>query len=393
MKILLVCYEFPPVGGGGSRVVAGLAGELAAQGHAVDVLTMAWYDRSQADCPTGVRLIEIPCTRRRVGSTSALELGLYLPGLVLALTAALKRGDYDVCNVHFLLPDGLAAAIVRLFLGRHFVVTAHGSDVPGYNPDRFTWLHRLIKPVWRRVARAADVVVCPSATLQQLVAAQAPGVRTVVIPNGFDETRISPDRPKKRRILVVSRLFRRKGVATLIEAFLNLDTDFELHVVGDGPDYETITKLAAGHPSIILHGWLENASPALTELLETSAIFAFISKAENFPVCLLEAMAAGMAIVTSEKTGCADAVGDTGILVAAGDVSAMQAALERLISDPGLVASMGACSRERLEQYFSWRVVTASYLNLYRQSTLENGPPLQNAIEGQPKALPKPDSQ
>ena len=54
-----------------------------------------------------------------------------------------------------------------------------------------------------------------------------------------------------------------------------------------------------------------------------------MSAAENFPVSLLEAMAAGLAIVTSHATGCADVVGDTALLVEAGDAEGLYTALGR----------------------------------------------------------------
>ena len=375
MKILLVSYEFPPVGGGGSRVVAGLAGELAALGHDVDVVTMGWSERIPADTPTGVRLIETACTRRQMIATTPLELALYLPVLATTLATTLKAKRYDVCNVHFIYPDGLVAALIRYVLGRRYILTAHGSDVPGYNPDRFTTLHRLFRPLWRRIVEASDAVICPSPTLQKLFAAQNASARTTVIPNGFDVQRFSPDRERRRRVLVVTRLFRRKGVSTVVEAFREIESDYELHIVGDGPERPALERLAEGHPNIVLHGWIDNADPALRELYETASIFALLSEAENFPVCLLEAMASGLAVVTSADTGCADVVGDAGILVPAGDVGALKSALRELTAEPDLVGRLGRQARERVERHFTWKSVATDYLDLFAAGLNDPGLP------------------
>jgi glycosyltransferase involved in cell wall biosynthesis len=368
VNVLLVCYEFPPVGGGGSRVVAGLAQALVRQGYGVDVLTMAWRTREPRDCPPGVGLIEVPCTRRQVSCTSVWELMAYVPLLAAHVLLALGRRRYDVCNVHFIMPDGLVAWLLRLVTGRRFVVTAHGSDVPGYNPDRFVGWHRLLAPLWHRIVRTAEAVVCPSPTLERLIRAKVPMARTVVIPNGFDESRFAPDRPRRPRILVVSRLYRRKGVATVIEAFLGLATAFELHIVGDGPELADLRARAGKRRDIVFHGWIDNADARLRDLYETSSIFALVSEAENFPLCLLEAMASGLAIVTSAGTGCADVVGAAGVLVRPGDVAALRAALADLTSDHERARELGRAARARLEQRYSWRVVATDYMRLYRTS-------------------------
>ena len=378
-----MCYEFPPVGGGGSRIVAGLARELADQGHQVDVVTMAWADRTPRDCPPGVRLLEVPCTRRHVSRSSAWELMAYLPLMAVRTLIALGRRRYDVCNVHFIMPDGVVAWLLRLVAGRRFVITAHGSDVPGYNPDRFVGWHRLLAPVWRRIVKAADVVVCPSPTLERLLRKKAPTARTVIIPNGFDETRFAPDRPRLPRILVVSRLYRRKGVATVIDAFTGLAPGFELHIVGDGPELASLRARAGGRPDIVFHGWIDNTDARLRDLFETASIFAFVSEMENAPVCLLEAMASGLAIVTSAGTGCADVVGDAGLLVPPGDVAALRAALADLTSDGERARELGRAARRRLEQHYSWRVVASDYLGLYRTAA---------ALEPAPRTTPLPSA-
>lgn len=346
--------------------MAGLAGALARAGDRVDVLTMAWGPRRPRDCPDGVRLIEVPCVRRRVSRTAAWELLAYVPVLAAWVLAAVLRRRYDVCHVHFIMPGGIAAWLLRALIGQRFLVTAHGSDVPGYNHERFVKLHHALVPIWHRIVGAADTIVCPSPTMDRLVREAVPNASTTVIPNGFDEARFSPDRPRRRRVLVVSRLFRRKGVRTVVDAFLGLDTSFELHIVGDGPELEGLHAYTDGRDDIVMHGWIDNDDPRLRELYETSAIFAFVSKAENFPVCLLEAMAAGLAIVTSAGTGCADVVGDAALLVKPGDVDGLRAALEKLMGDPEEVHRLRRAGRLRLEQRLTWRKVAADHARLYR---------------------------
>jgi glycosyltransferase involved in cell wall biosynthesis len=244
-----------------------------------------------------------------------------------------------------------------------YIVTAHGSDVPGYNPHRFTALHRLLRPLWRLVARRAACIVCPSATVRRLVLDACPGARTTVIPNGIDPARFAPDRPKQPRILAVARMLERKGVQYLIQALAGLHAPFALHVVGDWPYLPALRDLARRcGVHVVFHGAVANDSPLLRELYETSRIFALPSTMENFPVVLLEAMAAGAAIVTTAGTGCAEVVGDGALLVPVGDVDATRQALARLMGDADLCGTLGREARRRVERLFAWDAVVARYV-------------------------------
>ncbi len=95
------------------------------------------------------------------------------------------------------------------------------------------------------------------------------------------------------------------------------------------------------------------------EILRDSDIVTLTSKREGLPRCVMEAMAAGKPVVATDVRGNRDLVDDghTGFLVRLGDVCGLAAALERLICDPELRASMGAAGRERIRDYSLERVL------------------------------------
>jgi glycosyltransferase involved in cell wall biosynthesis len=296
------------------------------------------------------------------------EAASYLPAARFAILSLAARSRYDIHHTHFILPDGWNAAGVKRARGLPYVITAHGSDVPGYNPHRLRLAHRLLAPIWRRVVRGASSLVCPSRVLAELVARQLPNIRTEVIPYGFDLGRYAWDAPRRQRILVVSRLLERKGVQDLIEAVAGERLDHEVHIVGEGPHRESLERLArASATPIRFHGWLDNRSDALRELYETSQIFVLPSEAENFPVVLMEAMAAGLAIVTTRGTGCAEVVGETGVLVRPHDAGEIRSALAALTRDPSRCRALGQLARERIEREMAWPAVATRYLDLYRR--------------------------
>ncbi|MDH3771150.1 MAG: glycosyltransferase family 4 protein, partial [Nitrospirota bacterium] len=114
-------------------------------------------------------------------------------------------------------------------------------------------------------------------------------------------------------------------------------------------------------------GFLDNQSKEIRELYETSRIFVLPSEAENFPIVLLEAMAAGMAIITTEGTGCAEVVGDAALFIRPRDSESIKDALKRLIVDPEYCSRLGGRARKRLEDHFGWGSITQQYSELYQK--------------------------
>jgi glycosyltransferase involved in cell wall biosynthesis len=369
VRILTLNYEFPPIGGGGSPVSYELGRELVAQGHEVDVVTMGFNGLPAHEVVDGMELYRVPCLRKRREVCKTHEMASFVLAALpkVARLAASRR--YDVNHTHFIVPTGLLAGLLKAWSGLPFVVTVHGSDVPGYNPDRFGLEHRLLGPMWKWILNAADQVISPSQFLRNLVHRRSPDQPVSIIPNGFRYERFRADRPKDRRILLVSRMLPRKGVQYLLAALPKLDLGrFEVDIVGDGPYLPTLKQMAAElRLPVRFWGWLDNESAELRSLYERSSIFVFTSEAENFPTVLLEAMAAGQAIVTCNGTGCPEVVGAAALLVPARRPDRLAEALSRLVQDNELRDQLGRQARIRVEQEFGWQGIARRHIDLYRQ--------------------------
>jgi glycosyltransferase involved in cell wall biosynthesis len=368
----MACYEFPPLGGGGSRVVDGLARQLVADGHQVDVVTMGFRDLPAREVTDGVRIHRVPCIRLKEHHCTMLEAATYLPGAMRELRRLAARHAHDINHTHFIFPDGYNALRLAGRTGLPYVITAHGSDVPGYNPHRVKLAHHVLAPLWRRVTRGASLLVCPSRSIAQLVKNQDPDLATSEIPYGFEVGRYRTDVPRLKRILVVARLLERKGVQFVLQAASELRLEHEIHIVGDGPYLGTLRQLATGvGTTVVFHGWLDNRSSELTSLYESSEIFAMPSEAENFPVAIMEAMSAGLAIVTTRGTGCEEVVGETAVLVEPRNAGEVRAALQDLAGNPQRCRELGAAARARLEGEFGWPGVARRYVDVYRRCRVE----------------------
>jgi glycosyltransferase involved in cell wall biosynthesis len=369
---LKLSYEFPPVGGGGSAVVSGLAKALVSQGHAVDVVTMGLHGLPLEEIVDGIRVRRVDCGRRLKSKCTAREAARYVRRARPIVRELLSQNAYDIVHAHFIFPDGFVAQQETSRLGMPFVITAHGSDVPGYNSRVFFRLaHTLLRPLWNRVTGSARELVLPSRTLASLVARLEPDVRVRVIPNGIDADRYRPG-GKKNQILVVSRLVERKGVQYLLRALAIEHPGWPVIVVGAGEYEGELLQLneQLGRPATFV-GWMDNKSDEFRKLMEQSAIYVLPSDFENASVALLEAMAAGAAIVTTRGHGCEETVGETAELVTTGRenqancVADIRAAIHRLTRDPAHRAELGARGRRRVLENYTWDAVARSYLEVY----------------------------
>jgi glycosyltransferase involved in cell wall biosynthesis len=366
LRILTLCYEFPPVGGGGARVAHGLAKQFVREGHEVHLLTLGYGGLPAEESVDGIQLIRVRGWRARVEIARPHELASYLWAVRAPLRQLLRTQRFHLVHIHFLLPDGLLTLLVPELRDLPIVITVHGSDVPGFNPDRFRLLHRVLYPLWRKVTRRVDHIVCPSNFIAALLRERAPWADPIIVPNGIDLHMLRADRPREMRILAVSRLLERKGVQDLIAALTLTKCSLQAQVVGTGPYRSQLEKSAAQlGERIRFRGWLDNGSTELRDLYETSEIFVFPSRAENFPIVLLEAMAAGLAIVAVDIPSCREVLGDAAVLVPAADCAALAGAIDRLAADSVWRQQLQRAARRRLEENFGWPAIARRYLEIF----------------------------
>jgi glycosyltransferase involved in cell wall biosynthesis len=370
MNILTLNYEFPPIGGGGGPVSFQIARHLVRRGHRVDVVTMRFGDLPKLEILDGVHVYRTPAVRRKPDVCSTPEMASYILGAWPKILRLARQIRYDLIHAHFIIPTGPLARLAGSITKIPYILTAHGSDVPGYNPDRFKLQHRFTGSLLRSICRHAAAITSPSLYLKNLIGHNIGPYPVEHIPNGFDpaDFPIDPNTPKRDMILATGRLLKRKGFHTLIQAVHDVAVPFEVHIVGDGPYRPELEKLARGaRTPITFHGWVQPRSSRWIDLYQKAAIFTLISSQENASISLLEAMAAGCAVITADSTGCAETLGDAGVLLPCDNPQALRQILIQFASDRSLIQSYAKKATQRLAQYFLWDRIIDEYLDLYRQ--------------------------
>lgn len=312
MRILVLCYEYPPLGGGGGRVAQSIARQMASRGHEVRVQTAALGWRSVVEQDEGVAVHRTASGRRKADTCSVPEMGLYCATSFFPTLRHIREWKPDVIHAHFAVPTGALAWAVSRLTSVPYVLTAHLGDVPGGVPDQTDALFKLIGPATNRIWKDAAGATAVSTFVQELAerAYHRPVIRIL---NGIDlRERPAPPgaiRPT-RHLVFVGRFNPQKNLPLLITALAHLTgTNWRATIVGDGPDRATVEGLIEKHrlgDRVTLAGWLSAARVAA--ILDDGDILCMPSLSEGMPVAAVEALKHGLAIVASDIPGVRDVV-------------------------------------------------------------------------------------
>jgi len=355
VKILVLCYEYPPVGGGGGRVAEKVAEELARRGHEVRVLTAGLKHLPKREERNGVTILRAKSFRQKEDTCSVPEMGLYLltnfwPTLQLART-----WRPDVIHAHFAVPTGVIAMPVGRLLGIPYVLTAHLGDVPGGVPEQTEHLFRLINPVAKHIWSGAARTTAVSSHVATL-AARAYQVSPEIILNGVKRNTLPVDFSEKvtPKIVKLGRLSVQKNPLLALEALARIkELPWSFEIIGEGPlgaeAREKATELGIAD-RITWRGWL-SAGEVSQSLLQADILLT-TSLHEGLPMAAVEALQHGVAIVGSRIPGLADVIseGKNGLFC---DISAESFAqsLRRLLEDRPLLTKLRQGSLERSAEF------------------------------------------
>jgi glycogen synthase len=385
MRILVLNYEYPPVGGGAAVATAALARGLVEGGVKVDVVTAGVESRPECGTPwlrhdpfehPGLTVYRVRSWRTGVHQAGMGDAASYLIAALPLIRRLLRTHTYDAVHVFFSLPTGALLPLLDL-RGTPVVVSLRGSDVPGYDPHNraLQLVHGLLAPLTRWIWRRADRVVALSNSLGQQALRTFPDLRYSVVPNGVDLKLFHPaERTGQRRAgpircLAVARLVERKGLGDLIKALALLERGrFELEIVGGGADERVLRDLAIRlgvGGEVRFMGALSR--PDVAWRYREADLFTLPSSAESFGNVFAEALASGLPVVGTAIGGIPDLVehGTNGLLVQPGDVNALAGAIRYLADDPELRREMAERNRAKAETSLEWAHVTRRYLSTY----------------------------
>lgn len=398
MKIVHFPSSFLPTIGGAEIVVHNLALHQLRAGHEVAVITRWGSWRAVASSvpykvvPLLPRSMMVVHWTRRHGCD-----GRWLIGKQLMLYQ--KRYKFDVWHLHTAYPAAFIALPMLKRARLPSVLTCHGADIQtspelGYGSRLDPLIEQDTIETLLHIDRA--VAISGSIRSEYLNIGVLPE-RIRDIPNGVDAARIKALQVHRRTVrdamgwpmdkvilLTVGRNHPKKGyklIPEVIRQVAAVRRDFLWVIVGRGTepigdlasqlgvsDYLTVVPEIARGGTDGDHESLSLPSQGLIRIYKAADVFVFPSLLESFGIVLIEAMAAGLPIVTTDAPGCRDLVEHevTGLVSPVGDTGSMAQNIRRLLADPALRGGLGENGVMR-SAYYEWSAIASRYSQVYRE--------------------------
>ena len=374
LRLLSLYPTFWPRQGGGQMVLAAIAEGLSSRltnqvltrrfantgvRKDYDFLTVHYFwnpaPEVWKDYATGTRHVSF--VKKLV--VTGLDIVCALP-----LLRRLSR-DADLIHLHFPLPLGFSALLMRAFVKRPLIVTVHG------NADVYE-LPPMLAPATRTVLRGADAVVAVGRDLAEYLRSSMGVANVIVIPNGIPvhTFQVGSSTGRSVSLLSICRLVPRKNILVLIDAVERLVAEghpLSLVIAGTGPEKDAIEqRVAQSSGAARFVGFIDEEEKR--RLLVEADVFVQLSTREGLSIAALEALASGVPCVVSDLPGVREPIdaGVTGWYVEDPErVESVVTTLRKVLADRERLPAMRRACRAVAEERYSLEAMCESYWKVF----------------------------
>jgi glycosyltransferase involved in cell wall biosynthesis len=373
MRILVLNYEYPPLGGGAGNATYFLSREWGRMGIITDIITTWFTDLDEITHESdNVTVYRVKSRRKKASQSNPGEMVRYIFKAYKKAKELLAQNKYDLTIAFFSIPSGVISYRLYTRYKIPYYILLRGGDVPGFLGKELERMHALSLPFTKLIWKHASRIIANSRRLADLAdkTASLLGRTVEIIPNGVDTSQFFPDAIKQQTpftFLFTGRFAKQKNLQLLLDQFSIAlqQCNARLILTGDGPLRETL--IARCHSSeqlshnVKIISWVKKSE--LLQLYQSAHCFINPSIDEGMPNAVLEAMACGLPVIASNIGGNNELVvhGKNGFLFNLNEPDSLSHyILEMIRSD--LFVSMALSSRKLVEEHYSWAVSAKTIL-------------------------------
>lgn len=368
-KILIVNYEFPPLGGGGGVATYELAKELAKK-YEIHCLTSGVSDLKEYELVDGIHVHRVMIKGRKNRSTATiLSMYNFITGSKKIAERLCSEINFDCLWTWFAIPSGIVGTKIAKRWNIPHTLTIVGGDI--YDPSKKTSPHRflILRKIVSSVINNADAVTAISNDVKNK-AIEYYDVRNSikVLPLGFTPKIFSKLERKELEFderafyfIATGRLVKRKGFLFLIKALALMKSQTsKLIIIGDGPlenSLKEASKNLGVEGRVVFAGYVGEEKKM--QYLATSDCYVLSSLHEGFGIVLQEAMFCGLPIVSTDQGGQTDFLKHekNAILVPVERSDKLAGAMDRIMQDSSLRDNMTKNNLREINNFYTESVV------------------------------------
>ncbi|MDD4353934.1 MAG: glycosyltransferase family 4 protein [Candidatus Nanoarchaeia archaeon] len=375
MKILMLNYEFPPLGGGGGVASYKLAKGFIELGYNVDVVTTWFKGLKEFEKKDGINIYRVKVIGRKELPTASMLSMITYPILAKKIAIKLcKENQYEFIHTNFAVPTGpLGVELSKKFKLKN-ILSVWGGDI--YDPTKSTSPHNkpILHEVVNYVLNNVNVIVPESNDLKEKIKEYyKTKTKVVVLPVAYETIKFKKISRKKlgleedlTYLVGVGRLVKRKGFDFFIKSIAELK-DSKVHglIIGDGPEKENLLNLAKEFgvkDRIHLLGFVNEEKKF--QYLDNSNIFFLSSVHEGFGIVVQEAMQVGLPIISTNNGGQIDFVknGANGYLIKHGNTKQVKEAMLKIQKEKAKVSK----NNKQKSKEFGLKKICGKYTRLLK---------------------------
>jgi glycosyltransferase involved in cell wall biosynthesis len=387
MNVLFLTHSFPRTeGDAAGSFILRLAVALRGEGVDVHVVAPAAPGLPSSDEISGISVERFRYAPRKYEKlaytgnmasdvaaswTAKFALVGFLGADFIQAVRARRNFEPQVVHAHWWFPNGVVGTWVGGLSHLPLVTTLHGTDV------RLARNVGVAKPLFGHVLRHSAAVTTVSRWLKEQSEALVPDVHPTVAPMPVATELFAPGSARDgQRLLFVGRLTQQKGLEHLLHAMAEMKTRAPLDVVGDGPNRSALESLAQelGVASRIRwHGQV--TQPELPRFYQSASAVVVPSADEGLGLVAVEALLCETPVVAFDSGGLRDVIqdGTTGVLVQAGNRTALAAALDEILTRDGRGSDLGRAGRLYALSAFAPESAARRYAEIYHRVLGTNG--------------------
>jgi glycosyltransferase involved in cell wall biosynthesis len=364
MQILIINYEYPPLGGGGGVLNQHLAEELS-KNHHIMLITSGFADQEAYEIRNNVEIFRVPVAcRNNQNAATLLSMLSFFPSSLWRGYRLLQMRHVDLIHSMFAIPSAPSGVLLAKMFRLPHVLSILGGDIydpsKRLSPHRTFLLHALVKKI---LTRSVQVIGMSSDIITRAMTHYDLTRDITLIPHGIRRPAFMSKTkqalgydPEDVLLVTVGRLIPRKAVHDLLYVLQALrDIRVKLLIIGDGPERRKLQELAAALEVSERTYFVGNVDDETKfQLLNAADIYLSSTHHEGFGLVFLEAMAVGLPIVSYNNGGHVDFLSDgkTGFLINLGDLSALIQHTRLLSTDATLRRQMGEFNRKHVEDFY-----------------------------------------
>lgn len=361
---MIISNPFPPEEGIG-HYTYNLSKKLMERGHEVTIFTRGNHLKNENLNYDGIKVFKLKFI-------PIYPFHVHLHGYFMKKFISSYQDDFDLIHIHSPLSPVLDLTIP-------IVGTIHTSLIEDIKHFQGSGLKKMLinltthstgKLLTQKLIDKSNIITTVSNAVREELIKYYNVNNPLVVANGVDELKFYPNNYKEKKkdyILYVGRLDYRKGIYDLIKGFSKLNEDFKLLIAGKGPLEKNIRKFILKNSinNIKLLGQVSGKK--LIKLYQSASIFVFPSHYEGLPTVLLEAMACGLPIITTNIPSHQDLIKDywNGLLVEKGSPEEIVKKIKILSNDQILKDKLGKNARITIEKKFTWDIISEKFENIY----------------------------